>query len=181
MRNQFRYFKTSADVIRLAVMIYIRFPLPLRNVEDQLHERGVDITRETVRFWWNRFGPMIARENKKRRSQQLRQVTQLRWHLDEIFVKINGQTHHLWRAVDRKGEVLESFVTKIRDKALELKFLKQATKHLGRPKTAPRDWVHPGLTAAAIFTREAPTRRAPLFDVEQLYRNLVTDGEMEPR
>ncbi|MCP2679928.1 IS6 family transposase [Maricaulaceae bacterium NA33B04] len=139
MTNPFRYFKTSPEIIRLAVMMYIRFPLSLRNVEDLLHERGIDITHETVRFWWNRFGPMMAREIKKRRSQQLRQVTQWRWHLDEVFVKINGQTHYLWRAVDHEGEVLESYVTKTRDKASALKFLKKAMKHYGRPKEMVTD------------------------------------------
>jgi len=60
MKNPFRYFKTSPEVICLAVMMYVRFPLSLRNVEDLLHERGIDLSRETVRFWWNRFGPMLA-------------------------------------------------------------------------------------------------------------------------
>ena len=58
-RSPFRYFKTSPEVIRLAVMMYVRFPLSLRNVEDLLHERGVDVSHETIRFWWNRFGPMF--------------------------------------------------------------------------------------------------------------------------
>jgi len=58
--SPFRYFKTSPEVIRLAVMLYVRFPLSLRNVEDLLHERGVDVSHETVRFWWNRFGLMFA-------------------------------------------------------------------------------------------------------------------------
>ena len=61
MRNPFRYFKTSPEIIRLAVMMYVRFPLSLRNVEDLLHERGIDITHETVRFWWNRFDPQAPR------------------------------------------------------------------------------------------------------------------------
>jgi len=56
-RSPFRYFKTSPEVIRLAVMLYVRFPLSLRNVEDLLHERGIEVSHETVRFWWNRFGP----------------------------------------------------------------------------------------------------------------------------
>jgi putative transposase len=120
-------------------MMYIRFPLSLRNVEDLLHERGIDVTHETVRFWWNRFGPMMACEIKKRRSQQLRQVTQWRWHLDEVFVKINGQTHYLWRAVDHEGEVLESFVTKARNKASALKFLKKAMRRYGRPEEIVTD------------------------------------------
>lgn len=62
IQNSFRYFKTSPEIIRSAVMMYVRFPLSLRNVEDLLHERGVDICHETVRFWWNRSGPMFARE-----------------------------------------------------------------------------------------------------------------------
>lgn len=68
MRNPFRYFKTSPETIRLAVMMYVRFPLSLRNVEDLLHERGIDITHETVRFWWNRFGPLFARSIRRRRG-----------------------------------------------------------------------------------------------------------------
>ena len=139
MSNPFRYFKTSPEIIRLAVMMYIQFPLSPRNVEDLLHERGIDISHETVRYWWNRFGPLMAREIKKRRSQRLRQVTQWRWHLDEVFVKINGETHYLWRAVDHEGEVLESFVTKTRDKAAALKFLKKAMKRYGRPEEVVTD------------------------------------------
>ncbi len=67
-----QYFKTSPEIIRLAVMLYIRFPLSLRNVEDLLHERGIDVSHETVRYWWNRFGPMFAAEKRRRRVQQLR-------------------------------------------------------------------------------------------------------------
>jgi putative transposase len=66
-RSPFRYFKTSPEIIRLAVIMYIRFPLSLRNVEDLLHERGIDISHETVRFWWNRFGPLMAAEIKQKR------------------------------------------------------------------------------------------------------------------
>ena len=64
--SPFRYFKTSPEIIRLAVMLYVRFPLSLRNVEDLLHERGIEISHETVRFWWNRFGPMFAAEITKK-------------------------------------------------------------------------------------------------------------------
>jgi len=65
--NPFRYFNTSPEVFRLAVMMYVRFPLSLRNVEDLLHERGVDICRETVRYWWNRFGPLFAKKIRTKR------------------------------------------------------------------------------------------------------------------
>ncbi|MCR9130681.1 MAG: IS6 family transposase [Alphaproteobacteria bacterium] len=139
MTNPFCYFKTSPEIIRLAVMMYIRFPLSLRNAEDLLHERGIDVSHETVRYWWNRFGPLMAREITRRRPQQLRQVRQRRWRLDEVFVKTNGETHYLWRAVDPEGGVLESFVTKTRDKASALKFLKKAMKRYGRPEQVVTD------------------------------------------
>jgi putative transposase len=129
-RSPFKYFKTSPEIIRLAVMLYIRFPLSLRNVEDLLHERGIDICHETVRFWWHRFGPMFAAEIRKRRVEGMRS-SHWRWHLDEVFVKINGEKHYLWRAVDHEGEVLESYVTKTRNRKAALKFLKKALKRHG--------------------------------------------------
>jgi len=131
--DPFKYFKTSREIIRLAVMMYVRFPLSLRNVEDLLHERGIDISHESVRFWWNRFGPMFASEIRKKRAERLRSGPQWQWHLDEMFVKINGERHYLWRAVDHEGEVLESFVTKTRDKKAALKFIRKSMKRYGRP------------------------------------------------
>ncbi len=94
MCNPFRYFNSSPEVIRLAVMMYIRYPLSLRQVEDLLFERGIDICHETVRYWWNRFGPMFAATIRKRRIHH-RSFSQWRWHLDEVFVRINGETHYL--------------------------------------------------------------------------------------
>src|SRR6056297_398077 len=129
--SPFKYFKTSEEIIRLAVMLYVRFPLSLRNIEDLLHERGIDISHETIRFWWHRFGPMFAAEIRKRRIEGMRS-SRWRWHLDEVFVKINGEQHYLWRAVDHEGEVLESFVTKTRDRKAALKFLKKAMRKHGR-------------------------------------------------
>jgi putative transposase len=85
-RSPFRYFKTSPEIIRLAVMLYIRFPLSLRNVEDLLHESGIEISHETVRYWWNRFGPMFAVELRRKRVDRLRGRKHWRWHLDEVFV-----------------------------------------------------------------------------------------------
>ena len=72
-------------------MMVIRYPLSLRQVEDILFERGIDISHETVRYWWNRFGPMFASEIRKRRVQG-RNWSNWRWHLDEVFVRINGET-----------------------------------------------------------------------------------------
>ena len=139
MKNPFRYFKTSPEVIRLAVMMYIRFPLSLRQVEELLHERGIDICHETVRAWWNRFGPMFAADIKRKRSASMRIHIQWRWHLDEVFVRINGDTYYLWRAVDHEGEVLEVFVTKKRDRKAALKFLRKAMKRYGRPEAIVTD------------------------------------------
>jgi putative transposase len=138
-RSPFRYFKNSPKIIRLAVMMYVRFPLSLRNIEDLLHERGIDISHETVRFWWQRFGPMFASEIRQKRAQGMRSVSLWQWHIDEAFVKINGQTHYLWRAVDHEGEVLESFVTKQRDKKAALKFLRKTLRRNGRPEIIVTD------------------------------------------
>ena len=108
--DPFRSFDSSPEVIRLVVMMYVRYPLSLRNVEDLPFERGIDICHETVRLWWNRFGPMFASEIR-----------------------------YLWRAVDHEGEVLESYVTETRDKASALKFIKKAMKRHGRPKSIVTD------------------------------------------
>ena len=136
--DPFRYFKTSREIIRLAVMLYVRFPLSLRNVEDLLHERGIDVSHEAVRYWWHRFGPMFASEIRKRRIEGMKS-SKWRWHLDEMFMKINGEQHYLWRAVDHEGEVLESFVTKTRDKKAALKFLKKAMRKHGNPEVIVTD------------------------------------------
>jgi len=105
MRNPFRCFNSSPVVIRLAVMMYIRYPLSLRQVEDILFERGIDISHETVHSWQNRFGPMFAAKIRKRRICQ-RSYSLWRWHLDEVFVSINRVQHYLWRAIAHEGEVL---------------------------------------------------------------------------
>ena len=139
MSNPFRYFNSSPEIIRLAVLMYVKYPLSLRNVEDLLAERGIDISHETVQFWWNRFGPMFAAEIRKRRVAHMRGYPQWRWHLDEAFVKVNGKLCYLWRAVDHEGEVLEAVVTAKRDKAAALKFLKRIMKKYGRPRSVVTD------------------------------------------
>jgi len=137
--NPFRYFHSSPEVIRLVVMLYVRFPLSLRNVEDLLFERGIDVCHETVRLWWNRFGPLFAADIRRQRVSRMRGFRQWRWHLDEMYVKINGETHYLWRAVDHEGEILESYVTKKRDKSAALRFLKKALKRHGRAERVVTD------------------------------------------
>ena len=86
--------------------MYVRYPLSLRNVEDLLFERGIDICHENVRLWWSRFGPMFAAEIRKRRVDLMRSHTHWRWHLDEVYVKVGGEMRHLWRAVDHEARFL---------------------------------------------------------------------------
>jgi putative transposase len=138
MCNPFRYFNSSPEVIRLVVMMYVRYPL-LRTVEDLLAERGIDVSHETVWFWWNRFGPMFAAEIRKRRVAHMRGFIQWCWRLDEAFVRINGKLRYLWRAVDHEGEVLEAVVTSKRDKAAALKLVKRIMKKYGSPRRVVTD------------------------------------------
>ena len=135
-QNAFKYFKTSPKIIRLAVMYYIRYPLSFRQVEDILHERGIDICHETVRFWINRFSTKFAKEIRKKR---LGRHSNWQWQLDEVFVKINGERFYLWRAVDHEGEVLECFVSKRRNKAAAKKFLIKILRKHGSPKIIATD------------------------------------------
>jgi putative transposase len=161
MRNPFRYFNSSPAVIRTAVLLYIRFPLSLRQVEDLLHERGIDISHETVRFWWNRFGPIFAAELRKRQRRTARQHIQWRWHLDEVFVRVNGERRYLWRAVDHEGEVLEVYVTKTRDRRAALDFLKRALKRFGSPRSILTDRLRSyraALSDLGIAGRQDTTR-----------------------
>ena len=137
--SPFRCFNSSPEVIRLAVLMYVKFPLSLRNVEDLLHERGIDISHGTVRFWWNRFGPLFASDIRRQRVSNMRGFRQWRWHLDEMYVRVNGEMRYLWRAVDHEGEILESFVTKERDRAAALRFMKKALKRHGSPEAITTD------------------------------------------
>lgn len=137
--NPFRYFHSSSELIREVVMLYVRFPLSLRNVEHLLCGRGFDLCHETVRLWWNRFGPMFAGEIRRRRVNRMRCFQHWRWHLDEMYVKLNGEMVYLWRAVDHGGEILESFITKTRDKSAALAFMKKPLKRHGAPEAIVTD------------------------------------------
>jgi len=95
------------------------------------------VSHESVRFWWQRFGPKFASEIRKKRIERLRAWPQWRWHLDEVFVKINGSRHNQWRAVDHEGEVCP----KTRDKKAALKFLKKAMRRFRRPEKVNTDKV----------------------------------------
>ena len=137
--SPFRRFNSSPEVIRLVVMMYVKYPLSLRNVEDLLFERGIDLCHETVRIWWNRFGPLFASGIRRQRVNRMRCFRQWRWHLDEMYVKLNGEMVYLWRAVDQEGEILESFVTRKRDKSAALSFMKRTLKRHGSPEAITTD------------------------------------------
>ena len=135
-QNPFKYYKTSPEIIKLAVMYYVRYPLSLRQVEDILFERGIDVCHETIRYWWNNFGTVFSKEMKKKSSLG---HSNWRWHIDEVFVKINGETHYLWRAIDHEGTILDCYVSKKRDKKAAKKVLKKLLKSYGKPKEIVTD------------------------------------------
>ncbi len=114
--------------------MYVKYPLSLRNVEDLLAERGIDISHETVRSWWNRFGPLFAADIRRRRVSAMRQFRLWGWHLDEMVVRVNGEHRYLWRAVDHEGEVLESYVTKSRNRRAAVRFIRKALKRHASPE-----------------------------------------------
>src|SRR5271156_1757068 len=114
------------DIIRHAVWLYVRFTLSYRDVEDLLAERGLDVSYETVRRRVLKFGPLFARELRRRRPRPTS-----RWHLDEMAVMITGRQFWLWRAVDDEGEVLDLLVQPRRDKAAAVKLMRKLLKKQG--------------------------------------------------
>lgn len=117
----------------MLVTMDARFPLSLRNVENLLAKRGIDICQETMRHWWSWFGPLFAANVRRQRVSPMKCFRQWKWHFNEVYVKINGEKHYLWRAVDQEGEVLEGCVTKTRDKKAALRLAKKALKRHGSP------------------------------------------------
>jgi putative transposase len=136
-------------------MMYVRFPLSLHNVEDLLFERGIDICHETVRMWWNRFDPMFAGDIKRHRVSRMRGFPHWRWHLDEMYVKLNGEMVYLWRAVDHEGEILESYITKSRDTDAALRFMKKTLKRHGSPAAITTDGLRSYRAAMKDLGNEA--------------------------
>ncbi len=113
-------------IIQHAVWLYFRFPLSYRDVEDLLAERGIDVSDETVRRWALKFGQAYAR-----RLRQTRPRPDARWHLDEMFVSINGRRMYLWRAVDSEGEILDILVQSRRNKKAAFKLMRKLLKKQG--------------------------------------------------
>jgi transposase-like protein len=113
-------------IIQHAIWLYLRFTLSYRDVEDLLAERGLDVSYETVRRWVLKFGPVIARNLRRRRPRPSD-----RWHFDEMVVRIAGKHMYLWRAVDHEGEVLDMLVQRRRDKRAALRLMRKLLRKLG--------------------------------------------------
>ena len=123
------------EIIEYGVWLYLRFCLSYRDVEDILARRGVDVTYETVRRWILKFGPIFARRLRGRRPAPTG-----RWHLDEMYVSINGNRFYLWRAVDDEGEVLDILVQRRRDKGAALRLMRKLLRKTGvRPDSVTTD------------------------------------------
>ena len=144
--SPFRYFNGLPEVIRLAELMSVKYPLSLRNVEDMLHE--LDISHETVRHWWDRFGPLFAADIQRQRVSRMRGMRQWRWHVREV-----ERRDALPVARGRsRGEILASFVTKERDKDAALRFMKKALKRHGSPEAITTDGLrsYKALRSAAL-------------------------------
>lgn len=147
----FKRHRFPGDVIRHAVWLYFRFSLSLRDVEELLAERGVEVSYETIRCWTIKFGPLIARRLKKRRP-----APSPRWHLDEMVCWIGGRHMYLWRAVDDEGEVLDLVVQRRRDTDAALKILKRLLRN---QPIEPEQIVTDGLGSYSAALDELGLRR----------------------
>lgn len=144
----FKRHRYPGEVIRYAVWLYFRFTISLRDVEELLAQRGIEAIREAIRFWVNKFGPLIAANIRRRRVPPTG-----RWHLDEVVVKIKGRRMWLWRAVDGEGEVLDVLVQRRRNTTAAYKLLRRLLKNQGiHPETITTDKL--------ASYRSALTRRA---------------------
>src|SRR5882724_3715874 len=121
----YRRHRFPAEIISHCVWLYFRFCLSYRDIEEMMLVRGVSVTYEAIRQWCQKFGQPFANDLRRRRPQPGD-----KWHLDEVFVKINGQIHYLWRAVDQAGVVLDILVQPHRDKAAAKKFFRKLLKGL---------------------------------------------------
>ncbi|TXS69823.1 IS6 family transposase [Streptomyces sp. sk2.1] len=135
------------EIISHCVWLYFRFPLSFREVEELMLERGVVVSHETIRRWCLKFGQAYANALRRRRPRPGD-----KWHLDEVFVKINGERKYLWRAVDADGNVLDILVQNCRDKAAAKRFFRKLMK---TTQSVPRVIVTDKLRSYGAAHREA--------------------------
>ena len=144
-------YRFPPEIIQKAIWLYLRFTLSLRDVEDLLAERGVAVSYETVRRRVNHFGPTIAADLRKRRPKP-----HSTWHLDEVYLKIDGRMVYLWRAVDAEGEVLDVLVQSKRNKHAALKLMRKLLKKYA---FAPERLVTDDLQSYGAAARELGIER----------------------
>ena len=142
----FKNHRYPAAIIQYAVWLYFVFPLSFRDVELLLHQRGIVVSHEAIRAWCYKFGPYFARQIR----QKQRSATD-KWHLDEVFVTINGQRYYLWRAVDSEGMVLDIMLQTRRNAKAAKRFFDGV---LGSTATRPRVIVTDGLRSYNIISRD---------------------------
>src|ERR671927_751166 len=123
--NPYKRHRFPAEIISHCIWLYFRFCLSYRDVEELMAERGVVLTYEAVRYWCRKFGQTYANQLRRRRPRPGD-----KWHLDEVFLAINGQRHYLWRAVDQDGRILDILVQSRRDKKAAKKFFRKLLKGL---------------------------------------------------
>lgn len=131
--KSYKRHRFPAAIISQCVWLYYRFALSFRDVELMMAERGVVVTYESVRAWCDKFGHQYARKIRRERGPR-GEI----WHLDEVYLKINGKCQYLWRAVDQEGQVLDILVQPKRDKAAAERFFKKVLRGTGQ---APRQVV----------------------------------------
>ena len=144
-------YRFPPDIIQQAILLYLRFSLSFRDVEDLLAERGVTVSYETIRRWVNHFGPLIAADLRKRRPKP-----HMTWHLDEVYLKIDGRQVYLWRAADAEGEVLDVLVQRKRDKHAALKLMRKLLKKYG---LVPETFVTDDLRSYSAAARDLGMER----------------------
>ena len=142
----YKRYRFPPEIIQYAPWLYYRFNLSHRDIEDLLAERGIDVTYEAIRLWCNRFGPKFG-TRLKRKHRGYGDT----FFIDEVFVKIDGKQHYLWRAVDQDGEVVDVFLQKRRDSKAAKRFFKRLLK---KHKDEPRKIVTDKLRSYGVAHRE---------------------------
>ena len=144
--NTYKRHRFPPDIISYAVWLYYRFNLSHRDIEDLLAERGITVSRESIRLWCIKFGALYARRLKRKHRGDGDTV-----YIDEVFVKINGKQHYLWRAVDQDGEVVDVFLQARRNGAAAKRFFRRLMRSSG---TQPRKIVTDKLRSHLVAQRE---------------------------
>ena len=159
--NTYKRHRFPSDIISYAVWLYYRFNLSHRDIEDLLAERGITVSREAIRLWSIKFGALYSRR-LKRKHRGFGDT----FYIDEVFVKINGKQHYLWRAVDQDGEVVDVYLQAKRDGAAAKRFFKRLIK---RHQSEPRKIVTDKLRSYGLAHRELTP--AAIHDTSQYANN----------